>query len=80
MDEQILHTLSHLPVPTLPAVLYRRTLALARAHSSAVSAAPPRIEQLVETLSADLVPLALASADLVFLIDGMGKMLRAFGR
>ena len=80
MDEQALRTLAHLPVPTLPAALYRRTLVLARAQSSAVSAAPARIEELSEALSAGLVPLALASADLVFLIDGMGRMLRAFGR
>jgi hypothetical protein len=47
---------------------------------SAVPTAPPSIDRLAEALPAALVPLALASADLVFLIDGTGKMLRAFGR
>jgi hypothetical protein len=80
MDEQLLCTLSDLPVPALPTMLSRRTLARARAHFSATSAAPPRIERLTEALSSRLVPLALSSADLVFLIDSLGKMLRAFGR
>jgi hypothetical protein len=80
MDEQDLGALSHLPMSPLPAALSRRTLARARAQLSTTPAARIGIDHQVETLPAALVPLALASADLVLLIDSMGKMLRAFGR
>jgi hypothetical protein len=76
MDEQVLCALSHLPASPLPAALSSRTLARSRAQLSTT----PATDRMFDALPAALVPLALASAYLVLLVDSTAKMLRAFGR